>query len=264
MLGLAGAPASGEVTYKDLLNPPPENWLTYGGTYDSQRHTKLDQINPANVDRLAPAWIFPIASPRRLESVPLVVDGVMYVAHPNEVYALDAATGRQIWQYRRDPAEQRGNQRGVGVLGNLVYITTGDVHLVALDARTGSEVWTAKMDEFENGTWSPAAPFAIDGKIIAGSAAGDYGLNGWLDAYDAMTGERLWRWHTIPRPGEPGNETWAGDSWKTGGGATWLSGSYDPELNLLYWGIGNPGARLRRRTPQGGQPLHRVDGGHRC
>ena len=240
LLGLAGALAAGEVTYKDLLNPAPENWLTYGGTYDSQRHTKLDQINPANVDRLAPAWIFPIAGTRRLESVPLVVDGVMYVSHPNEVYALDAATGRQIWQYRRDPAEQRGNQRGVAVLGNLVYVTTPDVHLVALDARTGSEVWTAKMDEFENGTWSPAAPFAIDGKIIAGSASGDYGLNGWLDAYDAKTGERLWRWHTIPRPGEPGSETWAGDSWKTGGGGTWLSGSYDPELNLLYWGIGNP------------------------
>ena len=114
LLGLAGALAAGEVTYKDLLNPAPENWLTYGGTYDSQRHTKLDQINPASVHRLAPAWIFPIASPRRLESVPLVVDGVMYVGHPNEVYALDAATGRQIWQYRRDPAEQRGNQRGVG------------------------------------------------------------------------------------------------------------------------------------------------------
>ena len=240
LLGLAGILTAGEVTYEHLLNPPPENWLTYSGTYDSQRHTKLDQINPENVHRLAPAWMFPITSTRRLESVPIVVDGVMYVSHPNEVYALDAASGRQIWEYRRDPAERRGNQRGVGVLGNLVYFTTGDVHLVALDARTGSEVWTTRIAPFENGNWSPAAPFAIDGKIIAGSAAGDYGLNGWLDAYDAKTGERLWRWHTIPRPGEPGHESWAGDSWKTGGGATWLSGSYDPELNLLYWGIGNP------------------------
>jgi alcohol dehydrogenase (cytochrome c) len=119
-------------------------------------------------------------------------------------------------------------------------VGTPDAHLVALDARTGAQVWQAKVAEVEDGYYSPAAPFAIDGKILMGVAAGDYGLNGWLDAYDAKTGERIWRWESIPRPGEPGHETWAGNSWKTGGGGTWLSGSFDPRLNLLYWGIGNP------------------------
>ena len=238
---LAVALSAGEVTYEQLLDPPPENWLTYGRTYDSQRHSPLDQIKKENVGQLAPAWIFPMPGARRLQSVPIVVDGVMYVSQPNEVYALDARAGRQIWSWRRQPARQRGNNRGVAVLGNLVYVSTPDAHLVALDARTGSMVWDSEIaNAEEDGYWSPAAPFAIDGKVIAGNAAGDYGLNGWLDAFDATTGERLWRFHTIPRPGEPGNETWAGDSWKTGGGATWLSGSYDPELNLLYWGIGNP------------------------
>ena len=231
---------AGEVTYQDLLNPPPENWLTYGRTFDSQRHSPLTGIDTGNVARLAPAWIFPMPGARRLQSVPIVVDGVMYVTQPNEVYALDARSGRVIWKWRRVPAIQRGNNRGVGVLGNLVYVTTPDAHLVALDARTGSVVWDSEILDSEDGFSSPAAPFVIDGKIIVGNAAGDHGLNGVLDAYDAKTGERIWRFHTIPRPGEPGNETWAGDSWKTAGGATWLSGSYDPELNLLYWGIGNP------------------------
>ena len=237
---LAAGLSAGEVTYEQLLDPPPENWLTYGRTYDSQRHSPLDQITKENVRQLAPAWIFPMPGARRLESVPIVVDGVMYVSQPNEVYALDARAGRQIWKWRREPARQRGNNRGVAVLGNLVYVSTPDAHLIALDARTGSMVWASEIASSEDGYWSPAAPFAIDGRIIAGNAAGDYGLNGWLDAFDATTGERLWRFYTIPRPGEPGNETWAGDSWKTGGGATWLSGSFDPELNLLYWGIGNP------------------------
>jgi alcohol dehydrogenase (cytochrome c) len=237
---LGGSLFAGEVTYKDLLNPPPENWLTYGRTYDSQRHSPLDQITKQNVHQLAPAWIFPMPGAQRLQSVPIVVDGVMYVSQPNEVYALDARAGRQIWSWRYHSPQQKGNNRGVAVLGNLVYISTPDAHLVAIDARTGSMVWESEIASAEEGYWSPAAPFAIDGKIIAGNAAGDWGLNGWLDAMDATTGERLWRFNTIPQPGEPGHETWAGDSWKTAGGATWLSGSFDPELNLLYWGIGNP------------------------
>ena len=237
---LGGSLFAGEVTYKDLLNPPPENWLTYGRTYDSQRHSPLDQITKENVHQLAPAWIFPMPGAQRLQSVPIVVDGVMYVSQPNEVYALDARAGRQIWSWRYHSPQQKGNNRGVAVLGNLVYISTPDAHLVAIDARTGSMVWESEIASAEEGYWSPAAPFAIDGKIIAGNAAGDWGLNGWLDAMDATTGERLWRFNTIPQPGEPGHETWAGDSWKTAGGATWLSGSFDPELNLLYWGIGNP------------------------
>ena len=240
------AVAGAQVSYKDLLDPPDENWLTYGRTYDSQRHSPLDQINKSNVAALAPAWIFAAPGGSRLETVPLVVDGVMYVSEPNEVHALDARSGRSIWRWSREPAPprnivtERGPNRGVAVLGDLVYVGTPDAHLVALDARTGAQVWQAKVAEVEDGYYSPAAPFAIDGKILMGVAAGDYGLNGWLDAYDAKTGERIWRWESIPRPGEPGHESWAGDSWKTGGGGTWLSGSFDPQLNLLYWGIGNP------------------------
>jgi alcohol dehydrogenase (cytochrome c) len=172
--------------------------------------------------------------------VPIVVDGVMYFTNPNEVYALDARTGREIWQYQRQPALQKGPNRGVAVYGNRVYMGTPDAYLVALDARNGSLLWESKIAEASDGYWSPAAPMVIKDKVIVGIAPSDHGLNGWLDAYDANTGERLWRWHSIPKPGEPGNETWAGDSWKTGGGGTWLTGSYDPELNLLYWGTGNP------------------------
>ncbi len=237
---LAASTLCAQVSYEDLLNPDPENWLTYGRTYDSQRHSPLTEITPENVDQLQVAWIYPITSTNRMQAVPIVVDGVMYVSVPNEVHAIDARTGRNIWTWHRSPSVNRGPERGVAVLGDLVYVSTPDAYLVALDARTGSQVWESKIAESKDGYYSPSATFAINGKILAGTAAGDYGLNGWLDAFDAETGERLWRWYTIPRPGEPGHETWAGDSWKTGGGATWLTGSFDPELNLLYWGIGNP------------------------
>ena len=237
---LAAAPLVAQVTYDQILKADPKDWLTYHGPYHAKRHSELKQIHTGNVDRLAAAWIYNIPGATRLESVPVVADGVMYVTQPNEVYALDARSGRLIWQYMHQPALRKGPNRGAAVYGNKVYMSTPDAHLVALDARTGALLWKSKIAEAKDGYWSPAAPLAIKGKIIAGIAPGDHGLNGWLDAYDPETGERLWRWHSIPKPGEPGNETWAGDSWKTGGGATWVTGSYDPELNLLYWGIGNP------------------------
>jgi len=234
------ATLTAQVTGEHLLKPDPANWLHYNGQYHSQRHSALNQVHTGNVSRLAAKWIFHVPNARQLQNVPIIANGIMYVSQPNEVYALDARTGRQIWAWFRQPALQKGPNRGVAVYGNRVFVTTPDAHLVALDARTGSELWASKIAEASDGYWSPAAPLIVKGKVIAGIAPGDHGLNGWLDAYDANTGERLWRWHSIPRPGEPGNETWAGDSWKTGGGATWLTGSYDPELNLLYWGIGNP------------------------
>ncbi len=221
---LLAVAAYGQVTYDDLLKADPKAWLHYNGQYHSQRHSLLKQINTAN----------------GLQSVPIVTDGVMYVSQPNEVHALDARTGRLIWVYQRQPALQKGPNRGVAVYGKRVYMTTPDAFLVALDARTGSLLWETKIAETKDGYWSPAAPLVIKGKIIAGIAPGDHGLNGFLTAYDLETGKFLWRWKAIPEPGEPGNETWAGDSWKHGGGNTWLTGSYDPELNLLYWGIGNP------------------------
>lgn len=237
---LFAAAATAQVTDADLLKADPRNWLHYGGQYHSQRHSLLTQVNAGNVKTLVPQWIFPVPGASRLESVPIVVDGVMYVSQPNEVYALDGRTGRPIWEYRHTPALRKGPNRGVAVYGNKVYVGTPDAHLVALDARTGSMIWKAKLAEAKDGYWAPAAPVVAKGKVIMGIAPGDHGLNGFLDAYHAETGERLWRWESIPKPGEPGHETWAGDSWKTGGGDTWLSGSYDPELNLLYWGIGNP------------------------
>jgi alcohol dehydrogenase (cytochrome c) len=232
--------ACGEVTYHHLLKVDAGNWLSYSGAYNSQRHSLLDQIRKENVQRLVPQWMFHVPGASRLESVPIVVDGVMYVSQPNEVYALDGRSGRVIWQYQRQPALRKGPNRGVAVYGNRVYFSTPDAHLVALDARTGSLQWETKLAEASDGYWSPAAPLVIEDKVITGIAPGDHGLNGFLDAYDAATGERLWRWYAIPRPGEPGSETWTGESWKTGGGDTWLTGSFDPELNLVYWGIGNP------------------------
>jgi alcohol dehydrogenase (cytochrome c) len=237
---MVAAGAIAQVTYDDLLKADPRNWLSYSGSYYAQRHSLLDHINRSNVADLVAQWVYHIPGASRLESVPVVVDGVMYVSQPNEVYALDGRSGRLIWEYHHQPALRKGPNRGVAVLGNRIFVGTPDAHLVALDARTGSLIWKAKLAEASDGYWSPVAPLAIRDKIIMGIAPGDHGLNGFLDAYDPETGERLWRWHSIPRPGEPGNETWAGDSWKTGGGDTWLTGSYDPELNLIYWGIGNP------------------------
>ncbi len=236
----ASAAAQAQVTYDDLRKADPKDWLTYQGNYNAQRHSLLKQVHTGNVADLTPAWIYHIPNANRLESVPLVVDGVMYISQPNEVYALDARTGRPIWVYNHEPALQRGPNRGVAVYGNKVYFGTPDAFLVALDARTGNLLWKAKLADAKDGYWAPLAPLAIKDKIIMGIAPGDHGLNGWVDAYSAETGERLWRWHSIPKPGEFGNDTWAGDSWKNGGGDTWLTGSYDPELNITYWGIGNP------------------------
>jgi alcohol dehydrogenase (cytochrome c) len=238
--------ANAQVTRDHLLSPPPENWLHYSGQYHSQRHSPLKQVNRETVRNLAAQWIFHVPGANSpVQSVPIVVDGVMYVSQPNELWAIDARTGRLIWEYQRSSAIAKGPNRGVAVLGTRVYMSTPDAFLLALDARTGSLLWEKEIAKASEGYWSPAAPMIVHGKdgrakVIAGIAPSDHGLNGFLDAYDATTGELLWRWHSIPKPGEPGNDSWSGDSWKTGGGGTWLTGSYDPELNLLYWGLGNP------------------------
>jgi alcohol dehydrogenase (cytochrome c) len=232
--------AAAQVSYQDIARPDPSNWLTYHGAYDAQRHSRLKQVTAANVSGLVPKWLYSVPGASRLECVPVVSGGVMYLSEPNQVHALDARTGRLIWQYRKRPSVERGPNRGVALLGNRVFVGTPDARLVALDARTGSTLWEAKLAETSEGYWCPVAPLALRDKIVVGIAPGDHGLNGFLDAYDPETGKRLWRWHAIPKPGEPGFESWSGDSWKTGGGDTWLTGSYDPELNLVYWGTGNP------------------------
>jgi alcohol dehydrogenase (cytochrome c) len=226
----------------------PGNWLTYGGDYSGHRYSKLTQLNAKNIAGLKPAWIYQSREAGKWEVTPLVVDGIVYVSErPNIVTALDARTGRPVWNYRRPmPDDVRDCcgpvNRGLAILDDSIYINTLDCHLVCLDANTGKERWDTVVTDYKNGYSMTAAPLAVNGKIIVGISGGEFGIRGFLDAYDARTGAHAWRFWTIPDKGEPGNETWGpGDAWKTGGTATWVTGTYDPELNLVYWGTGNPG-----------------------
>ena len=242
--------AIAQVPYERLRNADqePGSWLTYSGAYHGQRFSKLDQISTGNVADLRAVWVYQVEGSGEIETTPLVADGVMYVTELEaRVTALDVRTGRPLWTYQHAMPEGVLNigfgrtNRGGALLDETFYFGTLDAHLVALDAKSGALRWKTKVAENKLGYSITAAPLAIDGKIIVGISGGEAGIRGFLDAYDAETGERAWRSHTIPAPGEPGNDTWGGDSWKTGAGATWLTGSYDPELDLLYWGTGNPG-----------------------
>lgn len=242
--------AIAQVPYERLRNADqePGSWLTYSGAYHGQRFSKLDQISTENVADLRPVWVYQVEGSGEIETTPLVADGVMYVTELEaRVTALDVRTGRPLWTYQHAMPEGVLNigfgrtNRGGALLDETFYFGTLDAHLVALDAKSGALRWKTKVAENKLGYSITAAPLAIDGKIIVGISGGEAGIRGFLDAYDSETGERAWRSHTIPGPGEPGNDTWGGDSWKTGAGATWLTGSYDPELDLLYWGTGNPG-----------------------
>jgi alcohol dehydrogenase (cytochrome c) len=242
------ASAAAQVTFERLLRAAqePHNWLTYSGSYASHRHSALNQLDRANVGILGVKWVYQMRAFDKVETTPLVVDGIMYLTRPpNDVVALDAATGRPFWTYSRPvPASMplccgRVN-RGVAILGDRLYMGTLDAKLVSLDARTGRVLWEKEVTGHRAGYSVTVSPLIVKDKVIVGIAGGEYGIRGFLDAYDAATGERVWRFYTIPGPGEKGNETWAGDSWKTGGAGTWLTGSYDPALNLIYWGTGNP------------------------
>ncbi len=225
----------------------PGNWFTYSGTYSSHRYSQLKQINRENVHKLKLKWIFQMQILEKVQTTPLVVDGVMYLTQPgNGVVALDARTGRTFWSYQYKLPERMDLccgevNRGLAILGDKLYMGTVDAHLVALDSKTGALMWDVQVADYQNGYSITGAPLAVKDKIITGIAGGEYGIRGFLDAYDAKTGQRLWRFDTIPGPGEPGHETWEGDSWKTGGAPTWLTGSFDPELNTIFWGVGNPG-----------------------
>ena len=240
---------SAQVSFDRIRNAAkePESWVTYSGNYSAHRFSPLSQIVPGNVDRLEVAWIYQIPSQHKVETTPLVADGVMYISEPpSNVTALDLRTGRPLWSYRRRIADDMrvccGQvNRGVALLGDLVYIGTVDAYLVALDARTGIPRWETKVAEYTTGHSVTVAPLAVKDKIVVGIAGGEYGIRGFLDAYDALTGKLAWRAWTIPGPGEPGNDSWSGESWKTGGAPTWVTGAYDPDLNLVYWGTGNPG-----------------------
>ncbi len=233
--------------YREDTIEPFVDWSSYNGNATSNRHSPIDQIDRNNVDQLTTEWFFPIYDMRMVEGTPVVIAGVMYVTAANQVYALDAATGREIWRYSQprteglvgDPAI--GLNRGVAVREDLLFTVTDHAHVIALDRFTGELVWDAEMADYRDHYGAVAAPLVVDDLVIAGISAGDTGLRGFLDAYHAATGEHAWRFWTIPAPGEPGSETWGDpDVLRRGCGATWLTGSYDAELDLLYWPTGNP------------------------
>ena len=243
------APVLQPVTYERLRNAEedPGNWLMYSGQYNSQRFSGLDQIDPTNADHLRVKWVYQLQDLDRAETTPLVVDGVMYVTEsPSNVIALDARTGREFWRYEHPLPDDLvyccgRNNRGVAILGDRLFMSTLDAHLVALDAKTGNVLWNTEVAEYSNGYSKTGAPLVVKNMVVTGIAGGEFGIRGFLDAYDAQTGERVWRFYTIPGPEDPANQSWEGDSWKTGGAPTWMTGSFDPDLGLIYWGTGNPG-----------------------
>ncbi len=236
----------GAVAWSDLVQPNEGDWPTYNGRLDGNRHSSLDQISPANVADLQPAWSFPVEAPRNLEMTPLVVDGVMYVTTVNKIHALDAARGREIWTFERPQTPGvigdagTGANRGVAVMGDKVFLETDHAHMIAVDRLTGRLVWETEMADFRDHYGGTVAPLVVNDVVIGGVGGGDEGIRGFLAAYDVNTGEERWRFWTIPLPGEPLSETWKGSVLPHGCGGTWLTGSYDAELDTLYWPVGNP------------------------
>ncbi len=225
----------------------PGNWLTYNGTYKSQRYSTLDEITTANVGDLEMKWMLQDQVFGAWQSNPIVVDGVMYLTErPNDVMAVDAKTGRMYWLYRYTPSPNArvccgANNRGVAVLGDTLFMGTLDAHLIAIDAKNGQPLWNVELADVRLAYSVTMAPLVVNDKIIVGVGGGEFGIRGFIAAYEPATGKEIWRFYTVPGPGEPGHDTWAGDAWRSGGGSVWVTGSYDPALNLTYWGIGNPG-----------------------
>jgi alcohol dehydrogenase (cytochrome c) len=246
---LASNLAAQNVTPERLLNSArePQNWLTYGNNYASNRYSTLRQVTQQNVKNLESQWVLQGQVLGAWEATPLVVDGIMYVTQrPNDVLALDAKTGRVFWQYRyTNSADQRvccgANNRGVAIHGDTLFMGTLDAHLVALDAKTGRAIWNIAVGDPKVGYSVTMAPLVVKDKVMIGVGGGEYGIRGFVAAYDVHTGKEAWKFYTIPAPGEPGSETWKGGDWQHGGASVWVTGSYDPELNLTYWGVGNPG-----------------------
>ena len=237
-----------QVTFERLVNSAkePQNWMTYSGDYTGKRFSALDQINLMNARTMVAKWVYQTTATGKLETTPLVVDGIMYAtAQDNRAFALDARTGRPIWMYQRQlpgdirPCCGRVN-RGVAILGNKVFLGTLDAHVVALDAKTGAVLWDVAAADYRTGHSFTVAPLAVKNLIVIGVSGGEYGVRGFIDAYDADTGERKWRFYTVPGPGEPGHDTWEGDSWKVGGAPAWNTGTYDAATNQIFWPTGNP------------------------
>jgi alcohol dehydrogenase (cytochrome c) len=236
-----------DVKQRDLLQKQvTDNWVSYNGDYSGRRYSAMTQITPANVSHLTAKWVFHTQEAGPLEGTPVVVDGVMFMTSGNDAYALNAETGKQLWHHSRavteglvDDAASHHN-RGVAVLGTRVYMTTDNAHLLCLDARSGNLIWDVLYATGNRNYGATSAPLIVKDKVLVGTAGGDSGVRGFLAAIDAQTGKESWRFWTIPGPGEFGNDSWPGDLYLHGGGTTWMPGTYDAELNTLYWGTGNP------------------------
>ena len=232
------------VTDDRLNNPEPHNWLQIRGNYKGWMNSPLDQINTSNVANLRPAWLFSTGVVEGHQAPPIVNDGVMFVTTPsNQVIALDAATGTELWRYRREKPEDlveiHPTNRGPGLYGDQLFVATTDCFLVALDAKSGEVNWEVAVDDYQKGYYMTLAPLTAQGKVLVGVSGGEFGIRGYVAAYNAEDGTQLWRSYTVPGPGEPGHETWTADSWQTGGGSTWVTGIFDAETGIVYWGVGN-------------------------
>src|SRR2546423_11623416 len=246
--GLSASPAHAQVTFERLLNShkEPQNWLTYSGDFAGRRFSSLDQINTTNVRSLAAKWVYQTGATGKLETTPLVADGILYAtAQDDRAFALDARTGRPIWIYQHQvPSDIRpccGHvNRGLAILGDKVFLGTLDAHVIALDTKTGNVIWDVSAVDYKQGYSFTSAPLVVKNLVILGVSGGEYGIRGFIDAYDADTGQRKWRFYTVPGPGEPGHNTWEGESWQIGGAPAWITGVYDPATNQLFWPTGNP------------------------
>lgn len=253
-----------DVTHDALVAAPshPDEWLTHARTFDGWRYSPLDQINISTVGQLRLRWVHQLATNDTIvETTPLVAGGTMFISEPpSSVIALDLKTGDRLWHFGRDlPLDMslccgRVN-RGVALLGSTVFVGTLDAHLVALDASDGSQKWETQVADVADGYSITVAPLAVGDLVIVGVSGGEFGIRGFLAAYAADTGKEVWRFNTVPGPGEPGHDTWEADSWKTGGGPTWVTGAYDPELDLVYWGVGNP-SPIYSGVDRGGDNLY--------
>jgi alcohol dehydrogenase (cytochrome c) len=243
------------VTAERLKQPEPGDWLMVRRTYDGWGYSPLDQITPDNVTRLQPAWVVSTGVTNGHEAPPIVTSGVMFVATPgNQVMALDAVTGGILWRYRRplpdDLVQLHRTSRGVALHGDRVFFASGEAVLVALDVRTGNEIWTAKVADNKDGYYMSIAPLVAGDKVMVGVSGGEVGVRGFVAAYDVTTGREVWKTFSVPAPGEPGSETWPkGDQWKTGGAPVWVTGNYDLETNLTFWGTGNGGPWMGDQRP---------------
>ena len=238
------------VSFADVIHPKDGEWPSYNGDIGGNRFSPLTEINPSNASKLAPRWTFTLPGTHRaLEDTPQVVDGIMYVTASNECFALDARTGKQLWHYSRPRTEglvptgdaATGINRGVAVLGDRVFMVTDNAHLIALQRYTGQLVWDTEMADSKLNYGATEAPLVVGDLVISGISGGDEGVRGFVSGYKASTGERVWRFWTVPAPGEPKSETWVGTSINHPGSSTWMTGTYDPEADILYWGVGNPG-----------------------